>query len=87
MNKVWIYTISFYTVDDEYGHQDFCGTFVEVLPSKESAERFKKDFEDEKNLKYLSDKYTAGLNLYGWFYNSGACRFDSSINEHEILNY
>lgn len=85
MSKVWIYSITFYTVDDEYGHKDWCGTYTEVFPSKESAERFKKDWEDPKNLKSLSDTCFDGVNLYGWYLKYDS--YESDIREKEILNY
>lgn len=85
IKKVWIYSITFYTVDDEYGHKDWCGTYTELFPSKESAERFKKDWEDPKNLKSLQDSWFSGINLYGWFYKYDS--FKSDIREKEILDY
>lgn len=85
IKKVWIYSITFYTVDDEYGHKDWCGTYTEVFPSKESAERFKKDFEEPKNLKSLSDTWFEGINLYGWYLTCDS--YESDICEKEVLDY
>lgn len=85
MKEVWIYSITFYIVDDEYGHHDWCGTYTEVFPSKESAERFKKDWEDPKNMKTLEDKMFCGINLYNWYYKHNS--FVSSIYKKEILDY
>lgn len=88
MNKVWIYSISFYIVDDEYGHRDWCGTYIEVFPSEESANKFKEDFEDPKNLEYLasgSGTKLDGCYLYYWSYKGDS--YESNICEKEILNY
>ena len=54
MKKVWIYSITYYTIDDEYGHRIWCGTDTEVFPSEESAKRFKEDWEEFENLKSLT---------------------------------
>jgi hypothetical protein len=85
IKSVWIYSITFYIVDDEYGHKDWCGTYTEVFSSKESAERFKKDWEEPKNLESLSNTWFEGVNLYNWYlkYNS----YESNIREKEILEY
>lgn len=83
--KVYIYSITFYSVDDEYGHRDWRGTYTEVFPSKEAAERFKKDWEDLKNLKSLEGTWFNGCNLSNW-----SCKYDSFksiILEKEILDY
>lgn len=88
MKKVWIYTITFYHVDDEYGHQDWEGTYVEAFPSQESAEKFKKDFENEQNLRYISGKNLGpGCYLYDWYYNGSSFNYSSKIEEKEIINY
>lgn len=85
IKKVWIYSITFYTTDDEYGHKDWCGTYTEIFPSKESAERFKKDWEEPKNLESLSGTYFEGVDLYYWCFKYGS--YDSNIEEKEILDY
>ena len=85
MKEVWVYSITFYTVDDEYGHKDWCGTYTEVFPTKESAERFKNDWEDPKNMKSLEGRYFDGCNLYNWYYKYDS--YESSIDRKEILNY
>ena len=79
MTEVWVYTISFYSQDDEYEHRDLIDTWVEVFPSYESALRYKQDFEETKNLQYISD-----YKLFCW-YNLG--HFVSSIEKKEILDY
>ena len=85
IKKVWIYSITFYSVDDEYGHKDWCGTYTEIFSSKESAERFKKDWEEPKNLKSLSNTWFEGINLYGWYFKYDS--YESDIREKEILDY
>ncbi len=85
IKKVWVYSITFYNVDDEYGHKDWCGTYTEVFPTKESAERFKKDWEDPKNLKSLQGTWFSDVSLHGWFYEYDS--FESDIREKEILDY
>lgn len=85
IKKVWMYSITFYTVDDEYGHRDWCGTYTEIFSSKESAERFKKDWEEPKNLKSLSNTYFEGVNLYDWYLKYDS--YESNIREKEILEY
>lgn len=86
MKKVWVYSITFYSVDDEYGHRDWYGTYTELFPSQESAEKFKKDFEDPKNLIYLeSGGSLPGCNLYYWSHTGDS--YKSSIDEKEILDY
>ena len=85
INKVWAYSITFYNVDDEYGYKDWCGTYTEIFPSKESAERFKKDFEEPKNLKSLSNTWFEGINLYDWYLKYSS--YESNIVEKEILDY
>ena len=85
MKEVWVYSITFYTVDDEYGHKDWCGTYIEVFPTKESAERFKNDWEDSKNMKSLEGRYFDGCDLYYWHYKYNS--YESSIDKKEILNY
>jgi hypothetical protein len=83
MNKVWIYYINYYTVDDEYGHHDLQHSESFVFSSKESAEKWKKDWEDEKNLIEMS----GNGHLYNWYYGGSGSRFDSYIEEKEVLNY
>lgn len=85
IKKVWIYSITFYTVDDEYGHKDWCGTYTEIFTSKESAERFKKDWEEPKNLKALEGTWFDGISLYNWYYVGDS--FESCVTEKEIMNY
>lgn len=85
MKEVWVYSITFYTVDDEYGHKDWCGTYIEVFPTEESAERFKKDWEDPKNMESLEDTWFSGVNLYNWYYKYNS--YESSIDRKEILDY
>ena len=85
IKKVWVYSITFYIVDDEYGHKDWCGTYTEIFPSKESAERFKKDWEEPKNLKSLSNTWFEGVNLYNWYLKYDS--YESDIREKEILEY
>ena len=85
IKKVWIYSITFYNVDDEYGHKDWCGTYTEIFPSKESAERFKKDWEEPKNLKSLSNTHFGNINLYDWCFKYDS--YESNIGEKEILDY
>lgn len=85
IKKVWIYSITFYNVDDEYGHEDWCGTYTELFPTKESAERFKKDWEEPKNLESLSGTSFEGVNLYDWFLKHNS--YCSNIGEKEILDY
>ena len=84
-NKIWVYSITFYTVDDEYCHKDWCGTYTKVFPSKDAAERFKKDWEEPKNLKALERTRFDGVNLYDWRYTGDS--FESSVTEEEILDY
>lgn len=82
VKKVWIYSITFYTI---YGHKDLCGTYTEVFLSKESAERFKKDFEEPKNLESLNNTLFEGVNLYNWYFKYDS--YKSDICEKEILEY
>lgn len=83
MKKVWIYEIVYYTEDDEYGHHDLVYLETFVFENKESAERWKKDWETKENLKSMSGKG----NLYSWYYGGYGDRFESSIKEKEIMNY
>lgn len=85
MKEVWVYSITFYTVDDEYGHKDWCGTYTEVFPTKESAERFKKDWEEPKNMESLEGRWLDGCDLYNWYYKYDS--YESSIDRKEILDY
>ncbi len=85
MKEVWVYSITFYTVDDEYGHKDWCGTYTEVFPTEESAERFKKDWEDPKNMESLEGRWFDGCNLFDWYYKYDS--YESSIDRKEILDY
>lgn len=79
IKEIWVYTITFYVIDDEYGHRDLIDTWVEVFSSKESAERYKVDFEEIKNLEYISEH-----NLNGWFKIN---EYVSFIDKKEILTY
>ena len=85
MNSVFIYSITFYVVDDEYGHQDWCGTYTEVFPSRKAAEQFKKDWEEPKNLRSLCGSYLEGCDLNYWIYTGDS--YKSEIREKEILDY
>lgn len=75
MNKVWIYTIVFYRESDEYPHDIFYGVETQVFPTKEAAHKWKEDYEQEANIKYIQYKN----DWYG--------TFRSSIEEKEILPY
>lgn len=45
MNKVWVYSITYYKVDSEY-RRDLCGTHIEVFSTKKSADKFKRKWEE-----------------------------------------
>lgn len=77
MNRVWIYSIVFFYESDEYPHLIYQGSFNEVFDTRESAERWKKDFEDPKNIEYVCD-------CYNWY---SRCQFESKIDHKEILKY
>lgn len=86
MKKIWIYTIVFCHEDDEYGHDVYHGQLTEVFETKESAEKYKKDFEDPKNLEYISGTYFDDCSLYDWYWGASG-RFYSDIQEKEIMDY
>lgn len=77
MNKIWVYTIIFFWEEDEYGYPIYQGSFIEVFFSKESAEKWKKDFEQPNNINYICYQND-------WHSKSS---FKSLIEEKEILNY
>jgi hypothetical protein len=81
MKKVWVYEIIYYSVDDEYGHRDLVNSDIFVFPSKDSAERWQKDWETVDNLKSMS----GNGKLYDWYYRYDS--FESSIEEKEIMEY
>lgn len=71
--KVWLYTIIFYRESDEYPYNIHEGVETYVFQTKESAERWKADYEKPANIRYIQNQ----KNWFGDFY--------STINEIEII--
>ena len=83
MNIVWVYTINYYNEDDEYGHLDLVHSETFVFTNKDSAEKWKKDWEAIDNLKSIAGRG----NLSSWFYGNYYGGFASSIEEKEVMEY
>lgn len=83
MNKVWIYSITYYKVDSEY-RRDLCGIHIEVFLTKESADKFKRKWEEPGHLKSLSGKRIQGIDLSEW--DSEFDSYKSKVVEKDILN-
>lgn len=83
MNKVWVYTIIYYSTDDEYGHRDLVHSETFVFTNKDSAEKWKKDWEAKDNLKSMAGRG----NLSYWFYGNYSDNYESSIEEKEVMEY
>lgn len=75
MDKVWVYTIVFYRESDEYPYDIYHGVETQVFPTKESAEKWKDDYEKRENIEYIQNR------------NEWYGSFRSSIEEKEILKY
>ena len=83
MNKVWIYSITYYKIDSEY-RRDLCGTYTEVFSTKKSADKFKRKWEEPEHLKSLSNKRFQDVDLSEW--DSEFDSYKSKVVEKVILD-